>query len=281
MENAARESERLLCLLLDIPRVSLILDPDRRLDAGSCLRLDALLDRRICGEPLQHIEGTVEFREIVIGSDRRALIPRPETEQLVELITRWARERPGAGKASRDRAAAAPPIGTVLDVGTGSGVIALSLLSEGTAARAIGIDISRDALALAWDNRRLAGMEGRLELLACDVDPLRSFAARPAFDVIVSNPPYVRTAELDRLPTEVRDHDPHAALDGGTDGLAVIRRIAAGARERLFSGGGLFLEIGAEQAESVVSILERSGPWRSVSVRRDLAGRDRFVAAEC
>lgn len=281
VENPARESDRLLQLLLGTSRVSMILDPDRRLDLGSCARLDALIDRRIDGEPLQHIEGTVEFRELVVRSDRRALIPRPETEQLVELITRWARARGDGGPPPRDRDLMKPPLGTVLDVGTGSGVIALSLLSEGTTARAVGVDISRDALALAGENRRLVGLERELELLQCGSDPFRSLAEGPAFDVIVSNPPYIRADELERLPTEVRDHDPRTALCGGPDGLAVIRRIAGGARKRLLPRGGLFLEIGADQAESVVSIIEESGPWRTVSVERDLAGRDRFVAAEC
>ena len=280
LENTALEAARLLALVLDIPRASLVLDRDRRIDAASHLRLDALLDRRIGNEPLQHIEGTVEFREIVLRSDGRALIPRPETEQLVELITGWAGSRFPCAGVTRDGDVQGPTIARVLDIGTGSGAIALSLLAEGTAGRALGLDISRRALALARENRRRIGMEDRLSLLMCGRDPYGALAARPAFDAIVSNPPYVETGAIDGLPTEVRGHDPREALDGGPDGLAVIRRIAVGARERLLDGGRVFLEIGAGQAESVAELLERAGPWRRLSVRRDLAGRDRFVTAE-
>ncbi|MEJ2546569.1 MAG: peptide chain release factor N(5)-glutamine methyltransferase [Gemmatimonadota bacterium] len=280
LENAALEAARLLALVLDIPRASLVLDRDRRMDAASCLRLDALLDRRIGGEPLQHIEGTVQFREIVLRSDGRALIPRPETEQLVELITGWAGSRSPPAGVTRHGDVPGPTIARVLDIGTGSGAIALSLLAEGTAGRALGLDISRRALALARENRRRIGMEDRFSLLKCGREPYAALAARPAFDAIVSNPPYVETDAIDGLPTEVRGHDPREALDGGPDGLAVIRRIAAGARERLLDGGRIFLEIGAGQAESVAELLERAGPWRRLSVRRDLAGRDRFVTAE-
>lgn len=281
VENSARESDRLLSLVLNVPRASLILDPDRRLDAGACVRLDALLDRRIGGEPLQHIEGNVQFREIVVASDGRALVPRFETEELVERVTRWARDRSRGGGPLQEREPSGPPLLRVLDIGTGSGVIALSLLAEGTAARAVGIDVSLEALSLARENRRLVGMENRFDLLPCDVDPYRSIAERPGFDVIVSNPPYVRADEIDGLPTDVRDHDPRAALDGGPDGLAVIRRIVNGARERLFPGGGLFLETGIDQGEAVVDLLVRAGPWRDIAVQQDLAGRDRFVTAEC
>jgi release factor glutamine methyltransferase len=280
VEHAAGESERLLCLLLNIPRVSLLLDRNRHLDDESRVRFDALLDRRIGGEPLQHIEGTVEFREIVIRSDRRALIPRPETEQLVGLIARWAADRTHSGGLMRSGGPSRWPLSRILDIGTGSGAIALSLLSEGISARAVGIDISRDALALARENRRRIRLVDRLALLPCDPDPYRSLASGPVFDAIVSNPPYIESGEIERLATEVRVHDPRVALDGGPDGLAVIRRIIDGARERLVAGGGLFLEIGAGQGEAVAALVGRDGPWRVISVRRDLAGRDRFVMAE-
>ena len=281
VENAAGESERLLCMLLNAPRVSLFLDRNRQLDDESRVRLDALLDRRIGGEPLQHIEGTVEFREIVIRSDRRALIPRPETEQLVGLIARWAADRTLSGGPKRSGGPRGWPLSRILDIGTGSGAIALSLLSEGISDRAVGIDTSRDALALARENRRRIRLVDRLALLPCHPDPYRSLASRPVFDAIVSNPPYIESGEIERLATEVRVHDPREALDGGPDGLAVIRRIINGARERLVAGGGLFLEIGAGQGEAVAALVGRAGPWRVISVRRDLAGRDRFVMAEC
>ncbi|MEJ2483352.1 MAG: peptide chain release factor N(5)-glutamine methyltransferase [Gemmatimonadota bacterium] len=280
VESAALEAARLLSLVLNLPRATLLLDRERRVDREARARLDALLERRVGGEPLQHIEGTVAFRDLELRADRRALIPRPETEQLVEWITAWARDpSDDSTGAVSDRGRNDARLHRVLDIGTGSGAIALSLLSEGTSARALGLDISRDALALARENRRRLGLEDRLALLQCGLDPYAALAACPAFDVIVSNPPYIETRDIACLPIEVREHDPLEALDGGPDGLAVIRRVVSGARERLRDGGRLFLEIGAGQAQAVSDLLDRAGPWRLTVVRRDLAGRDRFVMA--
>ena len=252
------------------------MERDRPLSREQERRLTQLVERRTAGEPLQHIEGTAEFRNLVLKCDRRALIPRPETEQLVELVNEWARR----GTGSTPLRMTPPPVTTVLDIGTGSGAIALALLYERTAARALGVDVSAAALALARENRHLCGLGDRFELAACGADPYEVLERGRRFEVIVSNPPYVRESELARLQPEVRWHEPRIALSGGTDGLKVIRRIVRGARGRLEPGGALFLEVGAGQGTIVADLIAGSGPWSALTVRADLAGRDRFVVAE-
>jgi release factor glutamine methyltransferase len=173
-----------------------------------------------------------------------------------------------------------PPLGAVLDVGTGSGAIALALLVEGVARRAIGLDRSREALAQAAENRDRAGIPPeRFELRSCGPDPWEVISPGERFDAVVSNPPYVRDAEIAALAPEVREHEPRAALSGGPDGLAVVRIVVRRARERLAAGGALFLEVGADQGEAVSELLQASGEWRTVEILRDLAGRDRYVRA--
>lgn len=276
VESAQVEARRLLAVALDVDAHEVVMGRDRPVSRDQQLRLARLVERRTAGEPLQHIEGTAAFRDLVLRSDGRALIPRPETEQLVELITGWALRR----SRSEPHRAATYPVSTVLDIGTGSGAIALALLSERTAFRVLGLDVSVDALALARENRSLSGLDDRFELAVCGTDPYAALARGRRFDVIVSNPPYVRESELSRLQPEVRWHEPRVALSGGADGLSVIRRIVRGARARLEPGGALFLEVGAGQGSRVAGLLASSGPWSAVTVRADLADRDRFVVAE-
>jgi release factor glutamine methyltransferase len=276
VESAPVEARRLLAVALEVDVHEVVMERHRPLSLDQERRLARLVERRTAGEPLQHIEGTAAFRDLVLRCDGRALIPRPETEQLADLIDGWARSRCG----SERRREAPSPLSTVLDIGTGSGAIALALLSERTAARALGLDVSADALALARENRRLTGLEDRFELAACGPDPYAGLERGLRFEVIVSNPPYVRDSELARLQPEVRWHEPRIALSGGADGLAVIRRIVRGARGRLEPGGALFLEVGAGQGSPVAELLAGAGPWSAVTVRADLAGRDRFVVAE-
>ena len=276
VESAHVEARRLLALALDVDPQQVVMERDRPLSRNQEGRVTRLVERRTAGEPLQHIEGTAAFRDLVLSCDGRALIPRPETEQLVELINGWARRRGGSGPLRMAR----PPVSTVLDIGTGSGAIALALLSERTAGRALGLDVSADALAVARENRRLSGLENRFDLAACGPDPYAALERGRRFEVIVSNPPYVRDSELARLQPEVRWHEPRIALSGGADGLAVIRRIVRGARGRLEPGGALFLEVGAGQGNPVADLLAGAGPWSAVTVRADLADRDRFVVAE-
>lgn len=266
MESPRVEAERLVALAAGLERAALVTGGPARLTAEEAGRLARALSRRLSGEPLQHIEGTVEFRELTLRADRRALIPRPETEQLVERIASWA-----AGRA---------PLPFALDIGTGSGAIALALLAEGIVERTVGVDVSAEALAQAAENRTRVGFsEDRLELRLADPTAWSAVNARERFDLIVSNPPYVTDREWPSLPRDVRDHEPASALTGGADGLEVLREVIGGAAAHLRPDGALFLEIGEEQGAAVRALLEASGGWRDVRVLRDLSRRNRFVRA--
>lgn len=270
-DDPRREAERLVCHALGIDRHELALDDAApRLGAEEAGRLARATRRRLAGEPIQHIEGTVQFRDLTLLCDRRALIPRPETEQLVERVAQWIRGETGDQEPRR--------VGGVLDVGTGSGAIALALLQEGLAERAVGLDVSREALQLAGQNRdRVDVAEERFELRLCAAPLWNSVSSSERFDLVVSNPPYVSDAEMGELPEEVREYEPEVALSGGVEGMAVIREILERGARYLRPGGALFLEIGAGQAEAVREAASDVGEWEGIAVGRDLAGRDRFV----
>lgn len=280
------EAERLLCHVLGVERAELARTGDRELTPRQAGRLARVTRRRLAGEPLQHIEGTVAFRELVLLADGRAFVPRPETEQLVGEVKRWARDRASEGAVRtvggrRDREGAGePPLRDALDVGTGSGAIALSLVAEGIARRAVGLDVSPDALMQAAANRGGADLsEEQVEFRIASRPLWSSVSREERFDVIVSNPPYITDEELEDLPAQIADYEPREALAGGPDGLDVIREIAEGAHAYLRPGGALFLEIGAGQGEAVERLLREAGSWGSVEIGKDLSGRPRFVRA--
>ena len=283
IENPQLEAERLLCHVLGVDRSELAADDDRELSPREAGRLARVTRRRLAGEPLQHIEGTVEFRELVLLADRRAFLPRPETEQLVGEVARWARERAAdepVRTVGRDRDEGEPPLEDALDVGTGSGAIALSLVAEGIVRRAVGLDVSPEALMQAAANRSGAELsEERVEFRLASRPLWSSVAAEERFDVIVSNPPYITDEEMEGLPAQITEYEPREALAGGEDGLDVVREIARGAHAYLRPGGALFLEIGAEQGEAVEELLRETGAWSTVEIDRDLSGRPRFVRA--
>lgn len=285
VERPRLEAERLVCHVTGSERAELARTGDRRLTPEEAGRLARATRRRLSGEPLQHIEGTVAFRELVLLADPRAFLPRPETEQLVSRVERWARDRSGdvggevrtVVRADRDD----PPLDAVLDVGTGSGAIALSLVHEGIARRAVGLDVSSEALMQAAANRAGADLSlEEVELRLASRPVWSSVAREERFDAVVSNPPYVTDEQMEELPAEIADHEPRRALAGGEDGLEVIREIADGAHAYLRPGGALFLEIGSDQGEAVRSLLEGKGVYDTVEVSRDLAGRVRFVRAD-
>jgi len=214
-----------------------------------------LARRRAAGEPLAYVTGSIGFRTLALGTDRRALIPRPETEGLVELVL----GRMGHGVAA--------------DVGTGSGCIALSLAREGRYDRVIGIDASADALALARENGDQAGIavEWRLGDL---VEPLQG----EPVDVLVSNPPYLTRAEHDALDPSVRDWEPAEALESGEDGLEATRRLLQEGRAVVKAGGWLALEVDCQRAAAVAALAAGLG-WIDPAVHQDLFGRARYVLA--
>ncbi len=258
------DAEHLLAHAVGVPRLQLYLQFDRPLEAEELDRFRPLLRRRAEREPLQYILGRAAFRELELTVDPRVLVPRPETEILVEEVLAWAAAQ------HRDDL-------TAVDLGTGSGAIALSLLHEGPFAHVVATDASEDALVVAALNARSTGIEERLELRRGSLfEPL---GEGERFDALVSNPPYVAEAEAPGLEPEVGVWEPAQALFGGADGLTVLRAIAEGAGPYLQPGGLLALEVGAGQAGVVVTAVEGVGEYDDVSVRRDLAGRQRVVLA--
>ena len=211
--------------------------------------------RRIAGEPIQYVVGVTGFRRLVLGTDRRALIPRPETEGIVDLALRLA------------------PSGRALDLGTGTGCLALALADEGAWRDVTAIDASEDALSLARENGERSGLEVRW-LLGDWAAPVRS----ERFDVIVSNPPYIATGELAGLDRSVTDWEPMLALDGGPDGLDVPRRVLVEAREVAAPGAALVMELDASRAADTADLARALG-WTDITVHDDLFGRSRYLAA--
>ena len=214
------------------------------------------------GEPVQYILGETEFMGHRIKVDRRVLIPRPETEVLVSTVLACAE----LWKQPEVR---------VTDVGTGSGCIAVSIARERPQARLLALDISEEALELARENAAKLGVDGQI-VFACA--EMADVLEPETVDIVVSNPPYVRSFDWERLAPQVRDYEPRVALDGGKSGLDIIAAVAEDAMIALREGGGLFLEVGAGQAQEVASMLE-SCDYRDVAVIRDLAGCERIVSA--
>lgn len=264
VERGRLDAEHLLAQALEVKRLQLYLQFDRPLERDELDRFRPLLKRRADREPLQYILGRAAFRELDLAVDPRVLVPRPETEVLVDEVLGWAKTR-GRGDLKG------------LDLGTGSGAIALSLVFEGGFERVVATDVSQDALDVAAGNARSAGVEEKVEFrLGSLFAPL---GADERFDAVVSNPPYVADAEADELEPEVGVWEPASALFGGPDGLAVIRRIVEGAGAHLHPAGLLALEVGATQSGQVVAAVEAVGGYEDVRVRRDLAGRPRVVLA--
>ena len=263
-EQGRLESELLLAGVLGLKRLDLYLQHDRPLTEEELERYRSAVRRRLRREPVQYILGTAAFRSLELEVDARVLIPRPETEVLVGAVLDWSRRQGRWGSA--------------LDIGTGSGAIALSLAAEGEYERVVASDASRDALDVARRNAARLGTADRVEFREGSVFDVVSEGER--FDVIVSNPPYVAESERAGLAKEVVDHEPGAALFAGPDGLAVIGQLITGAAERLRPGGLLALEMGAGQATAVLTMLAHSGRYDAPRVERDLAGRDRIALAE-
>jgi release factor glutamine methyltransferase len=251
-------SEMLLAHLLSTSRVRLYTELDRPLERAELTSYRQLIERRIAGEPAAYLTGKREFYGRTFRVDPRVLIPRPETELLVESVLR------ALPRETEVR---------LLDLCTGSGCIAVSLAAERPAARVIATDLSDEACAVARGNAEQLGVSARVEVRAGEL--FAPVGAEAPFDVVVSNPPYVARADLPTLSREVR-REPALALDGGEDGLEVIRRILAGAQHHLVPGGLLALEIGETQGSQVRSLLEGAG-YGSVTVERDLARHDRLA----
>jgi release factor glutamine methyltransferase len=257
------DAELLLADTLGTKRLDLYLQYDRPLLPAELAAFKARLLRRAQREPVQYIAGDAAFRNLRLRVDRRVLIPRPETEVLVDHVLTWS----GAHGAR-----------TAVDIGTGSGAIALSLASEGQSfERIVATDVSADALEVARENLVALAPRVPVELR---LGPSFAPIAGEVFDVIVSNPPYIGETELPTLDPEVREWEPAAALFSGGDGLTLIRELVTEAPGYLRPGGLLALEIGADQADEVSRLIRGTGRYGEPVVRLDFAGRDRIVMAE-
>ena len=262
-EEVQTQSEILLSEGLSLPRGSLLLRLGDCPSPEQVQTLRHLFLRVARGEPIQYVLGHWQFHNIELKTDSRALIPRPETEQLVERVLHdpiWKR-------ATR-----------IADIGTGTGAIALALAA---AARASGdeakhfsaVDLSPDALSLARENAHALDLEGRVDCILGD--GAKALGERSC-DIVVSNPPYIASADVDALPSLILDHEPRLALDGGADGLSLLRQLVLDATLVLKPHGKLFLEIGDEQGFALRRLLECAG-YTQITISKDYAGRDRYA----
>jgi release factor glutamine methyltransferase len=259
IENPAREARISLCAASGLSPVALIVDPREPLGSAAW-KVQDVGARRAAGEPLSRIVGKREFWGLSLAITPHVLDPRPETETIVEAALSILSDR------HED------PL-RILDLGVGSGALLCALLTEFGHARGIGVDISTDAADVARGNLRACGLSLRAEIRLGDWT--RGIEGR--FDLIVSNPPYIPTVDLPRLPREVRNFDPWLALDGGIDGLAAYRRILPESRRLLAPGGWLLVELGAGQAAKVTAVASQCG-FTDVRTYQDLAGANRVAA---
>lgn len=262
IENTRLDAERLLCKVMRKRRIDLYLCFDQPVAQAERAEFRNLLTRRAAREPLQYILGETEFMSLTFRTPPGVLIPRPETEILVETVLSQVPVRQEA---------------SILDIGTGSGCIAVSLAFYLPRCTIEAVDISRQALDAAGENAVLNGVQNRIRLRALDI---RSQESVPEFEAgfhcIVSNPPYITLSEWETLPPEIKNHEPRIALCDESDGLALHRAVAGKAYDWLQAGGMLVLEVGSGQAGPVSEILHQRG-YRCIASRMDLAGVERIV----
>lgn len=260
LDDAGMEARHLLAHVLAIPLPDLPRAPDSPVSADQAATFLALVERRAAREPAAHLTGERGFWSLDLAVTPDVLIPRPDTECLVEAVLA---EIP-------DRSA---PL-TLLDLGTGSGAIMLALLSELPNATGLGTDQSGAALDVARANARKTGLGNRARFTRADW----CAGIEGVFDVIVSNPPYIETAIINTLEPEVQAHEPHSALDGGPDGLCAYRAILSGLDPLCGAGALLGFEIGFDQARTVSALMIEAG-WPSPRIRRDFGGNERVLTA--
>jgi len=259
-DGARLDVELLLGRVLGLDRIGLIMQSERPLAPAELARFRELFKRRRAGEPVAYLLGEREFYGIMLRVDRRVLIPRPDSERLVEVALERTRSR--------------SMLGNALDLCTGSGCIAIAFARQRPTWSVTASDISADAVALARDNTQRTGAVRNLRVVQ---GSLFAAVTEQRFQLVTANPPYIATAELLQLPVDVRDFEPSLALDGGPDGLALVREIAQRAPQQLAEGGLLAMEIGSDQGPAALEILRALG-YRDVQLARDLGGRDRVVS---
>jgi release factor glutamine methyltransferase len=263
LEEAELDARILLGAALGLDLTGLVAQAARLLAEAETSRLAQYAGRRIAGEPVARILGTREFWGLPFRLSEATLVPRPDTETVVELALEIFRERQ-----------ASHPI-RIADIGTGSGAILLALLHEIPGAFGVGTDLSLTALNTARDNAAALGLADRASFVACSY----ATALRGPFDLVVSNPPYIPSAEIPKLSIEVREHDPHLALDGGNDGYDAYRALIPQAAERLAPGGALIVEAGQGQAGNIETLMTAAALVVDRPPKADLAGIPRAVSA--
>jgi release factor glutamine methyltransferase len=263
IDSAELDARILVGAALRLDLTGVITAANRLVTAAEAARLEDFARRRLQGEPVARILGAKEFWGLPLQLSAATLVPRPDTETVVELALAMSRAAPHLDRRLR-----------IADIGTGSGAILLALLSELPDAYGLGTDISAAALRTAKSNAARLGFAARADFVACDY----AAALSGPFDLIVSNPPYVRSAEIIDLATEVREHDPHRALDGGTDGLDAYRALVPEAARLLAFQGALVVEVGHDQSGDIERLMVAAGLTLERPPRADLAGIRRAVA---
>ena len=269
-EHPRLSTEWLLCNATGLTRVELYMNFDRPLMPDERAIMREGVRRRAAGEPLQYVTGEMPFRHIVLRCEKGVLIPRPETEILVDVALESLKNR-------GDACGGAP---LVLEIGTGTGCIALSLASEHEGTRVIATDLSPAAVKLATRNRDALNLAGVVEVVECDLADGVPDVLMGRFDLLVSNPPYIPSDILAHdVPSEVKDHEPELALDGGDDGLDVFRRILELAPRALAPGGALCVELFEDNVDMAADLVRAEPGWASAEVREDLTHRPRVLVA--
>jgi release factor glutamine methyltransferase len=267
VENPRLNAELLLTQCLGLSRETLYANLRREIQTEEKQALDELLRRRMAGEPLQYLLGHQEFWTVDLKVDSRVLIPRPETEVLVD-------------QALSILATPSGRVPRVLDIGTGSGAIVIALTKEIGEIFAVATDISQEALQVAKENARKAGVGQRIRFVRGDLlHPFRSLTDG-VFDLILSNPPYICRSDIEGLTREVKDHEPRLALDGGEDGLDFYRQMSRQVPSYLREGGWLLVEIGQGQETEISVLLEQSGCFSAPELVRDLSGIERVIKVQ-
>lgn len=261
IDDAKLDSRLIVEHFSAITRVEAVSRPEMMVNAEAVAAIRQAIARRAAGEPVHRILGFREFYGLRLNLSHETLEPRPDTETLVDAVLPHLRHLAATGRHCR-----------ILDLGTGTGAIALALLAQVPESTAVGVDISADALATASRNARENGLSGRFTALQSNWFEKIS----GSFYVIVANPPYIPSKELETLQSEVRDFDPARALDGGADGLDAYRTIAAKAKVHLEAAGLVAVEIGHTQKQDVTRLFEASG-FHLIEARKDLGGRDRVL----
>jgi release factor glutamine methyltransferase len=263
IDSAELDARLLVGTALGLDLTGMITGAHRRLTLDETNRLDEFARRRLAGEPVARILGFKEFWGLPLKLSAATLVPRPDTETVVELALEILRADNAASRPLR-----------IADLGTGSGAILLALLSELPAAHGCGTDISADALETAGNNAARLGLADRATFVACDY----ASGLSGTFDLIVSNPPYIRSADIEHLARDVREHDPRAALDGGADGLDAYRALVPQAAGFLAPGAVLVVEAGQGQSGEIEALMTASGLIAASPPKADLAGIKRAVA---